>query len=211
MATTTRTKPIKTKKVKSTKKVKVASSSKSLDVPLSASAADLLSKIRPRIKMGLAEVNNIPVSVLVWGPGLTSDSLLLPVRLDIRKKLRELGHAAITSEELHDKTLPFSLRIQQLVQAQNFDIVVSIPCTPGSIAEVHDFISDRRVRSKLLVFLNEEYLDGYSPQSLKAINAMPACKVEYYPNERNTIYIVDKTLGEVQQIRESKYLLAGRL
>jgi hypothetical protein len=97
------------------------------DFPLAPEAVELLSRITPRIQERLAEVNRVPVSVLLWGPGLEAKSRLAIVRASLRKKLRENGHAAFYSEELCDDALPHSIRMQQLAQAQEFDLIVSEP------------------------------------------------------------------------------------
>jgi hypothetical protein len=180
------------------------------DIPLSQEASDLLSRLLPRIRQRLVEVNRVPVSVLLWGPGIASSSPLAVVRADLRKSLRENGHAALYSEELHDPNLPYSLRLQQLAQAQEFDLIVSTPCTPGSIGEIHDFAADHRVNSKTLVFLNEQHLDGYSPQSLATLQTLISCQIEYYPHEGECTRIIEVTLDNVRRIREMKYILAGR-
>jgi hypothetical protein len=182
----------------------------SLDTPLTREAAQLLDRLRPRIQAGLSEVNRVPTSVLVWGPGIDSDSPLREVRYRLRSKLRENGHAAVYSEELVDLHSSYSIRLQQLIQAQEFDLVISIPCTPGSIGEVHDFAADRRVNAKLLVFINRQHVSGYGPQSLEAISTLLSCEIEYYPSETETTIIEERTLVEAQKIREMKYLLAGR-
>lgn len=179
------------------------------DIPLSKNAVKLIEKLTPKIRLGLAHINSIPVAVLLWGPGMSSRSRLRPVRLNLRRKLRELGHAAFFSEELYDHKLPHSLRLQQLIQAQNFDLIVSLPATPGAIAEIHDFIIDKRVRAKLLIFLDRSHRKGYSHQSIKAINNSPICKIEYYSKDTETMYVEEETLRYVQSVRESKYLLAG--
>ncbi len=179
-------------------------------IPLSPEAQRLFDQIMPRIKEGLAEVDRVPVAVLLWGPGMDSTSPLREVRLHLRAKLREAGHAAFLSEELYDPGLPYPLRVQQINQAKNFDLVVSIPCTPGSIAEVHDFAVDRRVTSKLLVFLNEEHLGGYSPQSLQVLSSIISCQIEYYPNEHETDVIEVIAFDHVVRIRDLKYISMGR-
>ena len=181
-----------------------------LGSPLSHNAQKLVDSLKPRILDRLLEVNQVPVSVLIWGPGENSENPLRSVREDLRSQLRQNGHAAVFSEELSDLSLPFSIRMQQLAQAQEFDLIVSIPCTPGSIGEIHDFASDRRVSGKVLVFLNSDFLVGYSASSLKSINSFVSCQIEYYPNETDTEIIFSTTLSEVQKIREIKYLLAGR-
>jgi hypothetical protein len=163
------------------------------DIPLSREAAELINRIIPRLQERLAEVNRVPVSVLLWGPGIDSTSKLAEVRQELRRRLREDGHAAFYSEELCDPTTPHSLRIQQLAQAQEFDLIVSTPCTPGSIGEIHDFAADRRVNSKILIFLNQEFLEGYSPKSLIALETVISCQLAYYPNENTPGTIIEVT------------------
>ena len=121
-----------------------------------------------------------------------------------------MGHAAFFSEELCDPTAPYSVRIQQLAQAQKFDLVVSVPATPGAIAEVHDFAADRRVTAKVVVFLNQEHANGYSSQSLQTLSTIISCHLEYYPSESDTAIIEVRTLDHVQRIRELKYVMLGR-
>jgi hypothetical protein len=180
------------------------------DIPLSREAADLLERITPRILERLDEVRRVPVSILIWGPGIDSAHPLVPVRANLRLRLRENGHAALYSEELCDPSLGHSVRMQQLAQAQVFDLIVSTPGTPGSIGEIHDFVADSRVNSKILLFLNSEYLDGYSNQSLEALQTILSCQIEYYPSVGETSIIEDTVLRTVQRIREMKYLMAGR-
>lgn len=180
------------------------------DVPLSPEADAFASRIFARIEERLREVSRVPVGVLLWGPGMSSKSPLALVRTDLRTQLRRDGHAAYFSEELCGTKGSTSIRLQQLAQAQEFDLVVSIPCTPGSIGEVHDFAADRRVNARTLVFINEETIGGYSPQSLAAISTAVSCTLLRYPNEKNAKAIKLQTLQEVQRIREMKYILAGR-
>lgn len=180
------------------------------DIPLSQEAAELIQRILPRIEEHLRQVNRVPVSVLLWGPGIDSMSALSEVRSELRSRLREDGHAAFYSEELCDPNAPHSVRMQQLAQAQEFDLVVSTPCTPGSIGEIHDFAADRRVNSKTLIFLNNEHIGGYSAQSLGLLRTVISCQIEHYANDGDTDSIFEITLDNVRRIREMKYILAGR-
>jgi hypothetical protein len=180
------------------------------DAPLTPEAAAFVNRLLPRIRKRLAEAKRIPVGVLLWGPGIHSASPLATVRADLRRELRRGGHAAFFSEELCDRHTADSIRLQQLAQAQEFDLVVSLPCTPGSIAEIHDFAADRRVSAKTLVFVNGAHIDGYGSQSLEAISTVLSCRVERYASETDTSVIRAVTLEEVQRMREMKYILAGR-
>lgn len=182
------------------------------DIPISDEAQELLARIMPRIKSRLNEVNRVPVSVLLWGPGIESSSPISLVRAELRSTLRSLGHAAFYSEELYDESDSYSLRLQQLAQAQEFDLIVSMPCTPGSIGEIHDFAADRRVHSKILVFLDSQYSDGYSAKSIVALETVLSCQIEYYNGGSVDCCegITRVTCDNVQRIREMKYIGAGR-
>jgi hypothetical protein len=180
------------------------------DIPLSSDAEQFLERIRPKIRAGLDAVQRVPVAVLVWGPGVDSTHPLADVRARLRSRLRTEGHLAMYSEELCDPDAPQSLRIQQLVQAQNFDLIVSLPATPGSIAEVHDFASHPGVNAKLIAFVNEEHIGGYSENSLRALSTVLTCQVAYYPNVGDTEIIERVTLEQVQRVRELKFMYGWR-
>ncbi|RJP40427.1 MAG: hypothetical protein C4548_10590 [Desulfobacteraceae bacterium] len=180
------------------------------DIPFTEEASGLFNRLLPRIKDRLLEVEKVPVSVLLWGPGIGSGSSLASVRMGLRQALRRKGHVAVYSEEICDETCNHSIRLQQLAQAQEFDLIVTTPCTPGSVGEIHDFAADRRVNGKIIVFINRQYVDGYSAQSINAISTVLSCRVEYYPNENEVDIIENITLFEVQKIREMKYIFRGR-
>jgi hypothetical protein len=176
------------------------------DAPLSPEAQGFLDRIKPRLSAGFRELEKIPVGVLLWGPGSASPNSLAVVRVSLRSTLRTLGHLAMFSEELCDASLPHSLRVQQLLQAENFDLVVSLPATAGAIAEAHDFAAHPRVNSKMLVFVNREHVGGYGEDSLRALSTVVSCQVEYYPNDEDVGCIQDITLAQVQRIRELKFM-----
>src|SRR6266581_402818 len=92
------------------------------DIALSPEAARLAARITPQIQEALKDVNKVPVSVLLWGPGIDSHHPVYAVRAALRSELRNNGHAAFYSEELWDPNSSHSVRIQQLAQAQNFDL-----------------------------------------------------------------------------------------
>lgn len=180
-----------------------------IDTPLSPEAQSFLERLRPKIRSSLLEIQRIPVSVLLWGPSPDKACPIANMRKTLRSELRGKGHAAFFSEELCDPLSDFSLRIQQLIQAQNFDLVVSLPSSPGSVAEVHDFASDSRVNAKMLVLLNENSISGYGAQSLQAISSILSCQIFTYPSEEHIDCVKDRVFSEVQRIREIKYLLFG--
>ena len=148
--------------------------------------------------------------MLLWGPSPDDPSEIGQLRVKLRSELNSLGHLAQFSEELILVDHGLSIKTQQLMHAQHFDLVVSMPCTPGSISELHDFISDNRISKKLLVFLNEDFNSGYQFQSVVATSSVLTYKTIPY-NGFDDLPIVEKSvLNEIQRIREIKYFNEGR-
>lgn len=181
----------------------------SSDIPLSPNAQKLLDRIAPKIDRELQKIKKIPVSVLIWGPNPLSDSAIAKTRVALRAELRSLGHLAVFSEEIITEDA-ISLRMQQLAHAQQFDLIVSIPYTPGSIGEIHDFASDSRVNSKLLVCLNSEFMGGYSNQSLMSLRSVLTYEIITYNGHEELSIIHNLVIEHVHRIREIKYFNEGR-
>lgn len=180
------------------------------DTPLSIDAQNLFNIIKPLINEELSQITKIPVSILVWGPDPTASTKISNLRVTLRSELRLMGHAAFFSEELCDASSPYSIRIQQLAQAQKFDLVVSLPSSPGAIGEAHDFTADRRVNAKMLLFLNKQFIEGYSSQSLEAIASLLSCQICHYEDENDLEFVKSTVFTEVEKIREAKYILSWR-
>ncbi|MBP6602832.1 MAG: hypothetical protein KA250_13560 [Verrucomicrobiales bacterium] len=179
------------------------------DIPLSPEAQALADATLPAIQEILDRAAKTPVSILVWGPDPDGANSVAAVRKELRRRLRKDGHAAYYSEELYDKTSKHSPRIQQIAQAQKFDLVLSVPDSPGSIGEVHDFAGDRRVSAKMLIFINVDYLEGYSAKSLIALESLRTCTVIKYDGSAGYDQIYEIADREVQSVRETKFILGG--
>jgi hypothetical protein len=96
----------------------------------------------PKYKRYINQVNETPLTLLVWGPGKSGGDLYSK-RLQIRGLLRERGFAAVFSEEIEkDCPVPgFSSKARELLQACSADLIVVLHCSFGSVAEVHDFVT----------------------------------------------------------------------
>lgn len=178
--------------------------------PLSPQAKNLFDRIRPKIVDELKIVQEIPVSVLIWGPTPSAKNDVGKLRNNLRNELREKGHLAMFSEEIIEPDSG-STRIQQLIHAQEFDLIVSLPFTPGSIGELHDFAGDRRVNSKLLVCLNNEFKSGYSNDSIESLCSVLTYEVLFYNGMSELPVVKESVFNHVQRIREVKYFYQGRI
>lgn len=179
------------------------------DDNLTPEAKALFDRMMPDYYKKLDEIKRIPVAVLIWGPAPDSHSPIGKIRIDLRKLLREHGNLAVFSEEICNFDIEFSTRLQQLIQAEQYDLIISIPETPGSIGEIHDFANDFRVNRKILIFLNEDYTDGYSAKSLQSISCLLGSEIVTYTPE-NLDDILRYSLNVVNKIREYKYIVERR-
>lgn len=173
-------------------------------------ALDLLKSIKGKVIEEIDKSKKIPVAILLWGPSPHDTSEIAQLRVKLRTELTNRGHLAQFSEELISDDGLLSIKTQQLMHAQHFDLVVSIPCTPGSLSEIHDFISDNRVNKKLLVFLNNRFKLGYSFQSIVATCTTLTYRTMTYDGYDELNIIEDAVLEEAQKIREVKYFNQGR-
>lgn len=180
-----------------------------LEDELSDEAKQLLAQMLPKYNQKLEEIKHLPVSVLIWGPSPNSTSVIGQIRKQLRSTLRQEGNLAMFSEELCDQNCELSTRIQQLIQAEQYDLIISIPETAGSIGEIHDFASDIRVNRKILIFVNEKYSDGYSINSLKTVGCILGAEVISYTDD-SINSIITYSQNTVNRIREYKYLIEGR-
>jgi len=182
-----------------------------MDTPLTPEAKELLDKISPRIQRDLEAVTKVPVSTLIWGPNPNGNGPVAEMRKRLKSELRQMGHLSMFSEDLYDPHCGHSIRIQQIAHAKEFDLVISLPDTPGSIGEIHDFANDRRVNSKIIIFLNSDYIGGYSAQSLKALESMTSCLIKEYEGYGQIDEIVPCVKEEVTKLRDVKFILEGRI
>lgn len=161
-----------------------------------------------KYKRYIKQVNNTPLTLLIWGPG-ESGGALYQKRLQIRGMLRKLGFAAVFSEEVEKKhPIPgLSSKAKELLQACSADLIVVLQSSPGSIAEVHDFAGLVDIGSKMMIFVNEEFEAGYS-----YAGALTELKTEYgnvhmfkYPRDIEQCYLAGKVIERAQVMRHAQW------
>jgi len=134
-----------------------------------------------------------------------SGTILADTRVKLRQELNNRGHYARFSEELIDTASPRSIMAQQLAHAEAFDIVFSIPASPGSIAEIHDFARIPELSYKVVAFLNEEWDSGYSNQSLIQLKSNATCQIQPFRPANLPDCIIDPALQLVLRLQEFYY------
>jgi hypothetical protein len=163
----------------------------------------------PRYKRFLEEVDRTELTVLIWGPG--SNTLeLYNKRLQIRDELRTKEITALFSEDICSAVAnDHSLSAQELAQAKASDLIITIQCSHGSTAEVHDFGRlTRTVASQLVVFIDKDAINGYSYRGLlKPMKERFNNVYEYtYPDDITQCNLLTKVLDLVKIVRETKWI-----
>lgn len=164
------------------------------------------SEVEGKRKAALAKVRRVPIAALIWGPNPDGESSITQARVGLRDALVQNGHMADFSEDLFDSDSPHSNLIQQAAQAEAYDIVFSLPDSPGSIAEVHDFARLPLISHKVVAFLNSEWNDGYANKSLMELQTYSTCKVKLYESCNLPECVVSTALEMVFALQELFYL-----
>ena len=157
----------------------------------------------------LQRIDGIPIAALIWGPSPTSGNAVGDVRVKLREELTNRGHLANFSEELIDHSCGRSVMAQQAAQAEAHDIVFSIPDSPGSVAEIHDFARIPWLSHKIVTFLDHAWNDGYSNQSIIQLQSTFTCQIHIYDSMNLPHCVVEKALDLVSRLQDLFYI-AGR-
>jgi hypothetical protein len=166
-------------------------------------------EVEQRRVEALERIDRIPIAVLIWGPAPQVGTPVAEARQLLRDTLCSDGHLARFSEELFDPGNHHSILAQQVAQAEAYDIIFSMPDSPGSIAEIHDFARIPGIAHKIVTFINQEWNDGYANRTLIEIQSTITCRVQLYSAETLPDMIVATVRDYVRRLQEF-YYFAGR-
>ncbi len=122
-----------------------------------------LERFEARYQALRKEIQEVSLSILIWGPNLRSDSPVARVRNEIREELINLGHNAMFSEDLLLQASNLSEKTRELERAQAAHlIIILIEDAPGALAEAHDFGNHPAITPNLYVMIPSKYREQYS-------------------------------------------------
>ena len=168
-------------------------------------------QIEIRRKLALENIRKIPIACLIWGPNENAGTPTANCRKKLKDTLCELGHYACYSEELYDSTCDVSNLLQQVAQAEAFDIVFSIPDSPGSIAEIHQLARVPYIGPKIVAFLDSKWNDGFSNRALIDIQSPATCWVYPYESTKLLNTVIGVATDFVKRLQEAQYLNGRRI
>ena len=159
----------------------------------------------------LEEVQNISLSVLVWGPSPQSDSPVARKRVEIRDMLISVGHNAMFSEDLSTQSSDYSEKTKEFAQARAAHLVIIlVEGAPGALAEAHDFCSHHEIVNKVCVMIPKAYLEGYSAKgAIKLLNDGHGGVHWYEAEELEACDVRKHAMRFVAARRELEYLRRG--
>lgn len=167
-------------------------------------------QVNQRRLAALNKISSVPISALIWGPDPKGDTKVSECRRKLKEELSKFNVYACFSEELFDPTIEYSNLAQQVAQVEAFDIVLSIPDSPGSIAEIHDFALVPGLSSKIITFLNKKWNDGYSNQTLINLKSTISCQIQVYDENKLPHCVIDESIKIIKVLKESFFLLGRR-
>ena len=119
-------------------------------------------------------VNSIELSILVFGPQVADLSAnartrdLQNKRIQIKAELEAAGHNVKYAEELVDLSLTGPAAnplFQEVLIMQEYDLIVNIVDSPGSIVEATVVALKPSLARKTALFLDASYVDGLVGQA----------------------------------------------
>jgi hypothetical protein len=162
-------------------------------------------------------MNAIKLKVLVFGPQVHTPSpqertaKLQGKRMEIRQRLEELGHHVRYAEDLVDPAIAGAggnVFFQEIVIMGEYDYIVTIVDSPGSIAEATVISLNPLLARKASLFLDQEYQVGLVASTCENARDIGAHFALYtYPVDLDDCHLLTKVVDRVTTIQKIKYLL----
>ena len=162
-------------------------------------------------------VDAIKLKILVFGPQVHTPSSdertarLQNKRREIRGKLEDAGHHVKYAEDLVDPDLTGAAGnafFQELVIMREYDLIVTIVDSPGSIAEAAVIACKPDLAQKSSLFLDSAYSGGLVGQACKNAEDIGAHFQPYeYPRDLDECHLLGYVMDRVSKIQKMKFLL----
>ena len=161
-------------------------------------------------QQALARIRGVRISALIWGPDPISKTPVGLTRRELRRALEEDGHLVRYSEDLYDPNAEFSLLAQQVADVEAHDITFSLPDSPGSIAEAHDFARIPSISHRIVTFVDTAHNDGYANKALLELQSTATCRVQIYNGTDLPGCVIKHARDLVRRLQEFYYLMGRR-
>lgn len=137
-----------------------------------------------RLNNRLDDYRRLPLNVLVWGPGATSDTLARKKRVDIKNELKNRGHNAMFSEEIEQYGRDLPLTVREKAQVETADmVIVMLEDAPGALVEVYRFATQYHLGKKFCILIPRKYDGGFPGQDIQQVLNIQVQSVFWYTEE----------------------------
>lgn len=164
-----------------------------------------------------ATIGSIKLKILVFGPQvrtLSSEERTLNLqnkRIEIRAELEKSGHLVNYAEDLVDPALTGPAAnplMQELVIMSEYDLIINLVGSPGSIVEATTIALKPRLAQKASLYLDEDHIDGLVGQACANARDIGAHFQTYkYPTDLTDCHLLSHVVARVSVVQKMKYLL----
>ena len=162
-------------------------------------------------------LTNTKLNILVFGPQVhtLSDNdertrNLQDKRIEIRSELEKIGHNVAYAEDIVDPSLSGPANnaiLQEIAVMKEYDFVVVLVDSPGSIAEATLISISPAIAQKSSLFLDSDYSNGLVANACKLSETIGAKFCTYkYPNDLTECNLLGFIKKRTQEIQTVKYL-----
>jgi hypothetical protein len=159
-------------------------------------------------------IHALKLKILVFGPQVHTPGAdvrtqkLQAKRMEIRDKLEVLGHHVKYAEDLVDPSLGTTAFIQELVLMGEYDLIVTIVDSPGSITEAALIATKPHLAQKASLFLDNAYSTGLVADTCRTAELIGAHFQAYeYPKDLDECNLFGFIQSRVVKFQTIKYLL----
>ena len=174
-------------------------------VPKSSRARAQFQDFKARTRAMQAEVARTPLFVLLWNPG-GFNPILHNKRGHILKELRRRGIAAYFSEKLERlKNDRLSSDVNDILQAQNADLVVVIAQASQSFETAKEFAINTAIKNKLAIFVPDPVSEAFRADAAYLREKYDSVKTYNYPNDVGSCHLKAAVLDKVSEMQLAKW------
>jgi len=98
-----------------------------------------------------------------------------------------------------------NLTVAEFLMAKNFDYVICLMDSPGSIAEVHDFAKIPNIASKMMICVDIDNSEGYSAHTLRIFEGYNG-KIDWFEKPKDILecHLKTRVIDQIQKVAESR-------
>ena len=161
-------------------------------------------------------ITKISLNILVFGPQVSPLALdlrtqaLQKKRIEIRDCLTTAGHSAKFAEELVDPGLPGphgNICLQEMLIMQEYDVIVTLVESPGSVAEATIISQNPKLSRKALLFMDRSFQGGFAASAC-ALAELQGANFSLYdhPKDLDECHLLTKVVDTVKKIQLINFL-----